>query len=71
MADAEIAPSVPELRLTFSCGLTAYGNEEPLDHCVERADRALYQAKAAGRNRTVLHAATPRLAITRPTAAEG
>lgn len=71
MADAQVSPSVPELRLTFSGGLTAYADDEPLDHCVERADRALYQAKATGRNRTVQHAATPRLATARQTAAEG
>jgi diguanylate cyclase (GGDEF)-like protein len=71
MADAQVAPSVPELRLTFSAGLTAYGDDEPLDHCVERADRALYQAKAAGRNCTVLHVATPRLVAPRQTVTGG
>jgi len=40
--------------LTLSAGLTCLGNrEESLDELLERADRALYQAKQAGRNRFV------------------
>ena len=35
-------------------GLTAYDEIEPLDVCIERADRALYKAKASGRNCTVI-----------------
>ncbi len=41
-------------RPTFSAGLTAYDITEPLDVCIERADRALYKAKASGRNCTVI-----------------
>lgn len=41
----------PDLHVTFSAGLTHYEPEELLTRTIDRADRALYQAKAAGRNR--------------------
>ncbi|MFZ5521674.1 MAG: GGDEF domain-containing protein [Pseudomonadota bacterium] len=46
------AASVPSLRISFSAGLTAYQPGEALDATIERADRALYCAKAHGRSRT-------------------
>ena len=54
LADARLSNEVPELRATFSAGLTAYDSGEPLDVCIERADRALYAAKQAGRDRVVV-----------------
>jgi len=45
----------PELRVTFSAGLTTYQVDESIVATIERADQALYQAKATGRNRTELH----------------
>ena len=54
LADFQISPTVPSLRVTFSAGLTIYRAGEPIDVAIERADKALYQAKAAGRDRTIL-----------------
>lgn len=41
------------LRITVSIGLTQYRAGEPLNVTLARADSALYQAKAAGRNRVI------------------
>ena len=54
LADHVIAPSVPGLRVTFSAGLTEFKSGESIEQAVERADQALYQAKASGRNCTRL-----------------
>ena len=40
----------PGLTLTFSAGLAAWQPGESIDAVIERADRALYRAKQAGRN---------------------
>ena len=52
LARTALVPSMPDLKPTFSAGLTPYDTSEPLHVCIERADQALYRAKAAGRNRT-------------------
>jgi diguanylate cyclase (GGDEF)-like protein len=41
----------PNVRITFSAGLAQALPGETLEHLVERADRALYDAKRQGRNR--------------------
>jgi diguanylate cyclase (GGDEF)-like protein len=43
----------PHLRVTFSAGLTAWRPGESMRQALARADRALYEAKAAGRDRLV------------------
>jgi diguanylate cyclase (GGDEF)-like protein len=42
-----------ERRISFSAGLTARRGEEALADTVNRADKALYQAKSSGRDRVV------------------
>lgn len=41
----------PALKVRFSAGLTAFHTGEPIQQTIERADQALYQAKAGGRGR--------------------
>lgn len=45
-----IPHGVHELRLTVSIGLAEHIPQKTLEHTIERADRALYAAKAQGRN---------------------
>lgn len=41
------------LLITFSAGVTSHAPDETRDEVIARADKALYQAKAAGKNRVV------------------
>lgn len=52
-----VCPEAPQLRVRFSAGITTYLKDELLTRTIDRADRALYEAKAAGRNRVHLAAA--------------
>lgn len=61
LAQSEVLTVNRELRATFSAGLAAYHVGEPLEACIERADKALYEAKQAGRDRTCL--STPDVAL--------
>jgi diguanylate cyclase len=54
LVNAVVCDSVPHLRTQFSGGITEYRPAEAIEQMIERADRALYKAKASGRNCTVL-----------------
>ena len=43
-----------EVFVTFSAGVTALRDDEPLELALERADEALYEAKHTGKNRTCI-----------------
>ncbi len=68
LASAPLLAHMPDLRVTFSAGLTGYDDVEELSICIERADQALYRAKAEGRNRTVIDDQLPSLVGKRPRA---
>jgi len=53
---AALHPShtVPELRFSFSAGVALHHHDETLELTIAQADRALYAAKAAGRNCVVV-----------------
>ena len=51
VADAEFHTESGSLRMTVSCGLTAYRAGEDMRAMLARADQALYLAKEMGRNR--------------------
>jgi diguanylate cyclase (GGDEF)-like protein len=47
-----VSRSVPDLRVTLSAGVSQVLADESLPQTIDRADQALYRAKAAGRNCT-------------------
>jgi diguanylate cyclase (GGDEF)-like protein len=44
----------PDLLVTMSVGIASHGKGESIEHMLNRADMALYQAKTAGRNTIVV-----------------
>jgi diguanylate cyclase (GGDEF)-like protein len=50
IAELSPSPTVPALRFSFSAGVALHKREDPVEHTIAQADRALYAAKAAGRN---------------------
>ncbi len=74
MSRSMVSASVPDLSLSFSAGLTTFKPEELLTRAMDRADRALYLAKASGRGRTLVVEdikAPPISVIMRPQARPG
>ncbi|RZI86666.1 MAG: GGDEF domain-containing protein [Rubrivivax sp.] len=51
LSHTEVSQRVPELRVTFSAGVAAWHAGESTEQLMQRADRALYAAKAGGRDR--------------------
>lgn len=52
LAGTVVSRAVPDLKVTFSAGVSCFTGNEPLAFTIDRADQALYLAKAGGRNRT-------------------
>jgi diguanylate cyclase (GGDEF)-like protein len=55
MAERVLEPTVPALRVSFSAGISECSGGEVAQDAIARADNALYEAKNAGRGRTVVH----------------
>ena len=53
LAATQVSAAAPHLRVAFSTGITRYRSGEEIDDVIERADQALYIAKAHGRNQTM------------------
>jgi len=64
-------PEQPAFRYTCSIGLVAVDGTSSLDHLLRCADQALYAAKAAGRDRCVLHAPADASGMAHPPASAG
>lgn len=58
-APVPAAGAVPEIAVTLSFGVAGSAAGDTTDTLLQRADRALYAAKAAGRNRVVAAGAVP------------
>ena len=55
VAERLLDPTVPALRVSFSAGISECASGEVAQDAIARADDALYEAKNAGRGRTVVH----------------
>ena len=55
VSERQLDPTVPALRLSFSAGVSECSGSEVVQDAIARADNALYEAKNAGRGRTVVH----------------
>jgi diguanylate cyclase (GGDEF)-like protein len=51
MEEFQLTCGTETIRITISIGVARYHPGESLESWIERADRAMYRAKQAGRNR--------------------
>jgi diguanylate cyclase (GGDEF)-like protein len=56
LSTTEVSARVPTLRVTFSAGMAAWRPGESTEQLIQRADQALYRAKAEGRDRAAIAA---------------
>lgn len=54
LKEFRLSPAAPELRVCFSAGISQFGKGGNTAQLIEWADIALYDAKAAGRNRSLI-----------------
>jgi len=59
LTERRLDAGTPELRVSFSAGVSECVAGEVVQDAIARADRALYEAKDAGRGRTRVHARDP------------
>ncbi|MDI1259596.1 diguanylate cyclase [Aquabacterium sp.] len=59
LARQPVCPSQPQLKITLSAGLAEHQQGESIADMLQRADQALYAAKAAGRDRCICAAMSP------------
>ncbi|WP_392506123.1 PleD family two-component system response regulator [Rickettsia sp. 2024-CO-Wats] len=51
--DFHIGDQIEPLKITISIGVTKYKKEESIESFIERADKAMYEAKTTGKNKVV------------------
>ena len=54
LRDMLVTQNEPRFRITASIGITQYRRGDTIQQMLDRADRALYDAKRTGRNKTVV-----------------
>lgn len=54
LKEMQVSQAEPQYRITVSMGVTEYRHSEEIETTMDRADRALYDAKRTGRNRVVI-----------------
>ena len=61
LGSMQVSHIEPLFRITASMGITEYRRSEEIEQTLDRADRALYDAKRSGRNTFRFHQSPPGL----------